>query len=91
MKLSPVKHGAQILGVSEGRLYEMVRTGLLPVGVVVRLGRQIRLDEDALVEWIKAGGQALPGGWKRVPDEPPSLACKAGNQRWSPQWMSKTP
>ncbi len=69
IRLTTVEHGAQILGVSDGRLYEMVRTGLLPPGVVVHLGRQIRIDEDALAEWINAGGQALPGGWKRVPDE----------------------
>ncbi len=74
IRLTTVEHGAQILGVSDGRLYEMVRTGLLPPGVAVHLGRQIRIDEDALTDWIKAGGQALPGGWKRVPDEPASPA-----------------
>ncbi len=65
LKLTTVKEGAQILAVSEGRLYEMIRTGLLPPGVVVHLGRQVRIDEDALADWIKAGGQALPGGWRR--------------------------
>ena len=65
MKLTTAKNGAQILGVKEGRVYEMIRTGLLPAGVVVHLGRQIRIDEDALRAWIHAGGQALPGGWRR--------------------------
>ncbi len=82
IKLTRVKKGAQVLAVSEGRLYEMIRPGLLPPGVVVHLGRQIRIDEDALAAWIKGGGQALPGGWKRVPDEAASPApqydCEAG-------------
>ena len=65
MKLGTAKDGAQILGIKEGRIYEMIRTGLLPLGVVVHLGRQIRIDEDALRAWIQAGGRALPGGWRR--------------------------
>jgi len=54
--------------VDAGRAYELARVGILPDGVVVRLGRQIRFDEDALVDWIRGGGQALPGGWKREAD-----------------------
>jgi len=68
MKLAKAKRGAEILNVKEGRFYEMVRTGLLPRGVVVRLGRQVRVDEDALREWVQQGGQALPGGWRREPE-----------------------
>ncbi len=67
MRLITAKSTAEILGVSEGRVYEMVRTNLLPRGVVVHLGRQIRIDRDALEEWIRAGGQALAGGWRREP------------------------
>ncbi len=74
MKLTTVKQGARILDVTEGRVYEMIRTELLPPGVVVHLGRQIRIDQDALAEWIQAGGQALPGRWKRVPDESTSAS-----------------
>lgn len=65
MKLRTVKNAAQDLEVSEARVYEMIRTGLLPLGVVVHLGRQVRIDEDALREWVRAGGQSLPGGWRR--------------------------
>ena len=65
MKMVQARRGAEILGVSEQRVYELVRTGILPPGVVVRLGRQVRIDEDALREWIAAGGQSLPGGWRR--------------------------
>jgi len=53
---------ARILDVSESRVYELIRQGILPS---VRLGRQIRVDKEALDEFIKAGGQALPGGWRR--------------------------
>ncbi len=42
----------------------MIRTGLLPPGAVVHLGRQIRIDE---AEWIKAGGQAFPTSRPRRP------------------------
>ncbi len=35
IKLTTVKEGTHVLAVSEGRLYEMIRTGVLPPGVVV--------------------------------------------------------
>lgn len=68
MKLSKAELGAAILDVTLQRFYELVRTNVLPPGVVVRLGRQVKVDEDALREWIKSGGQALPGGWRREPE-----------------------
>lgn len=68
MRLLTAEDAARMLYVSVGRAYELARTGILPSGVVVRLGRQIRFDEDALIEWIRAGGQALPGGWRRDPE-----------------------
>jgi putative molybdopterin biosynthesis protein len=55
---------ADRLGVSLQRAYEMGRCGLLPI---VRLGRQIRVEEARLMSWIESGGRALPGGWKRYP------------------------
>lgn len=65
MNLLTVPAAAHILTVKEGRAYEMIRTGLLPPGVVVHLGRQVRIDADALSQWISSGGQKLPGGWRR--------------------------
>lgn len=50
------------LGITEARGYELAREKILPV---VRLGRQVRVDPDALENFIKNGGQALPGGWKK--------------------------
>jgi excisionase family DNA binding protein len=55
---------ADRLGVSLQRAYEMGRAGLLPI---VRMGRQIRVEETRLMSWIESGGRALPGGWKRYP------------------------
>lgn len=45
-----------ILQVSKQRIYEMAKCGIFPVGVVIRLGRQVRFDEDALREWLRTGG-----------------------------------
>ena len=55
---------ADRLGVSLQRAYEMGRAGLLPI---VRMGRQIRVEETRLMSWIESGGRALPGGWKKYP------------------------
>ena len=55
------------LGESPWRVREMVRQGLLPPGVAVRLGRRIRVDLDRLEEWIAAGGAALPAPAEQGP------------------------
>jgi excisionase family DNA binding protein len=51
------------LNVRLPRLYELARTGAIPV---VRLGRQVRFSPEALAAWVSAGGHALPGGWRRL-------------------------
>jgi excisionase family DNA binding protein len=57
MSLRKVEFVAQELGVSEQRVYELVRKGFFPPGVVTRLGvRQIRFNEEALRDWIDRGG-----------------------------------
>jgi len=61
-KLLRIPTVAKILDVSEDRVYSLAREGVLPH---VRLGRQIRVDSDALEEFINSGGKALPGGWRR--------------------------
>ena len=62
-KLLPIPEVAQVLDVPAPRVYDLVRQGILPG--VVRLGRQIKVDQDQLWEFIERGGQALPGGWKK--------------------------
>jgi hypothetical protein len=46
---------ARILNVDKARVYELART-VFPPGVVVRIGRQVRFDERALLEWLRKGG-----------------------------------
>jgi len=53
---------AGVLGVRRTRVYALLASGTIPV---VHVGRQVRVAERVLYEWIEAGGQALPGGWKR--------------------------
>jgi len=50
------------LSATRARAYELVRRGTLPG---VRIGRQVRVHPQALEEWLRAGGKALPGGWRR--------------------------
>jgi excisionase family DNA binding protein len=64
LRLRNVKEVAERLDLSLQRVYELARGGILPV---VRLGRQIRVDEGRLIAWINDGGKALPGGWRRDP------------------------
>jgi excisionase family DNA binding protein len=61
-KLLKISDVAFILNVSEERAYSLAREGLIPT---VRLGRQVRVDEQALISWIQYGGQALSGGWRK--------------------------
>jgi excisionase family DNA binding protein len=52
-RLLTAKQAAELLQISLQRLYEAVRLKLIPC---VRIGKQIRFDEDALREWITRGG-----------------------------------
>ena len=61
-KLLRIGEVAARLDVTEARAYELARTNLIPA---VRIGRQLRVDASKLEAWIEAGGEALPGGWKR--------------------------
>jgi hypothetical protein len=63
-KLESVTYGSKRVGVTTERFYDLVRHGIFPPGVVVRLGRQIRIDPEQLERFIEAGGKALPGGWR---------------------------
>lgn len=53
---------AELLQVNVTRVYEVCRLGLLPH---VRIGRQVRISEDELKDWIQNGGTSLPGGWRK--------------------------
>jgi excisionase family DNA binding protein len=49
MKLLTVKEAADLLKVKPQWVYRMLRSDGLPF---LRLGRQIRIDEDSLENWL---------------------------------------
>lgn len=50
---------------SSQSLYASIREGVLPAGVVVRVGRKVLINREKLLSYFDQGGAALPGGWKR--------------------------
>ena len=56
MRLITIDNVAHRLQVSRSRAYELVRIGIIPS---VRMGRQVRVEEDALRRWAEAGGRTL--------------------------------
>lgn len=59
MRLVRAREAAEALGVSPWRVYDLARQGVLPAGVVVRLGREVRIDAEALRAWVAAGGAGM--------------------------------
>jgi excisionase family DNA binding protein len=59
MKLMSIETLAGVLGVPRSRAYELLRRNVIPV---VRIGRQVRVAEDALRAWITSGGRGLEPG-----------------------------
>ena len=55
-KLLSVQDVAQILLLSEDRVYALIRARVLPA---VHVGRQVRVDANKLLAWIESGGQRL--------------------------------
>jgi excisionase family DNA binding protein len=74
MKLLLASEAAALLRVTENRIYELAKRGAIPV---VRLGRQLRFDEAALLAWIEAGGTPLEAS------APPALKLMDSHQRRS--------
>lgn len=56
-KLQRIPKLAEVLDVTVPRAYELARVGFFPTGVIVRIGRQVRVNEDALRAWIASGGR----------------------------------
>ena len=59
-----------ILGITRNRMYELIRKGYLPACLIVRLGRQIRINEVKLMEWIDGGGELVDDRGIGEPDRP---------------------
>jgi hypothetical protein len=53
-----------MLPVTYTRGMDLIRKGVFPPGVIVRLGRQVFIDTSRLEQFIRSGGKALPGGWR---------------------------
>ena len=49
---------------SNSRVYDLARRAIIPG--VVRIGRQVRFNIDKVLEFVEAGGQSLPAGWRRA-------------------------
>ena len=64
-KLLTVKEAANVSRLRQERLYELIRVGVIPRGVVIRFGRQIRINGERWRDWMEAGGQAQPAGADR--------------------------
>lgn len=51
-----IKAVSQLIGISEKSLYK--RLNLFPTGIVARIGRRVRFNRQALLEWLANGGGA---------------------------------
>ena len=57
--LTAAQAGAK-LGLRRERVYALARRGLLPPGVIVRFGRQVRVHRDRLEKFLQSGGASYP-------------------------------
>ncbi len=62
LKLISAERTAEMLDEKIDAVYRFAREGILPC---VRIGRKVKFSEKVLEEFIKTGGKALPGGWRR--------------------------
>jgi excisionase family DNA binding protein len=62
MRLMTAEAVSKLLRVPQRRVYDLTQAGILPA---VRLGRQLRWDEDALRAFVDAGGKGLGPGDER--------------------------
>ena len=58
--LQNVSWAAARLGVGLQRAYGLIRQGVLPTGVIVRLGGTLMINPEKLDAWIADGGCGLP-------------------------------
>lgn len=65
MNLLTVKEAAPLLKKRRAAaVYDLIYLHTFPHGVVVRVGRSIYLEEEALKEWISKGGSLAEVGGK---------------------------
>ena len=61
MRFFTIRETASLLKLSRAKVYELVREGTIPS---LRLGKQIRIEEETLRRWID-GSVGLAGGEPR--------------------------
>lgn len=61
LRFFTVQEIADLLQMKRERVYEAVRLGLVPA---VHIGRQVRIEQKAFVEWVRDGGQTFAAGWR---------------------------
>lgn len=44
---------AERLNVSKDSVYRWARDGVLPAALILRVGRSVRIDADALRDWLR--------------------------------------
>ncbi|HZS03861.1 MAG TPA: DNA-binding protein [Blastocatellia bacterium] len=74
-ELLTVPQAKERYGFEADRWYLWAREnffGDLPV--IVRFGRQIRVNAEAFEQFVAKGGKSLPGGWRREPQTSVALA-----------------
>lgn len=77
--LLTVDEAAAILVVKRARIYDLCRRRMLPV---VRIGRQVRFDSQALLDWISQGGTLHLNQAERMNDDKKiKCACDLATSR----------
>jgi len=63
-KLMKADEVAEYMNLSQDRVYALTRENILPC---VKIGRQLRWSEKALIDFIENGGKSFsgPGGWRK--------------------------
>jgi excisionase family DNA binding protein len=62
-RMLTVAEAADVLRLSVGAVYQLIRADVLPV---CRIGRSLRISERALAAFVEGGGRAWPGGWRKA-------------------------
>jgi hypothetical protein len=69
--LISVPEGARKYDIEPKVFYDAILNGIFDSeeipGIVVRLGRRIKLNSEKLDQFIESGGQSWPGGWRKEP------------------------
>jgi excisionase family DNA binding protein len=61
------------LRVSRGAIYALIRADVLPA---VRVGRQLRVAEKVLANFVESGGRGWAGGWRKRTGNGGEAACR---------------